>query len=59
MSDEQGLKGVEIVCEGSTVGSSGHPDPANLDFSNLPTADPHVAGKAFIDENGKVTVSAG
>ncbi len=35
-------------------------DPANQDFSNLPLlVDPHVAGKAFLDENGKVTVSAG
>ena len=39
--------------------SSSSTDPTTLDFSTLPTTDPGSAGKLFIDENGKVTVSAG
>lgn len=27
--------------------------------TNIPTSDPSVAGQVFIDENGKLTVSAG
>ena len=39
--------------------AGGGTDPAAFDFSTLPLADPHVAGKAFIDATGHVTVSAG
>jgi hypothetical protein len=43
----------------TATGGPGIPDPVNMDFSSLPLADPHVAGKAFIDANGKVTISSG
>ena len=34
-------------------------NPASLDFSTLPTTDPGVAGKAWIDPTGHIAVSAG
>ncbi len=42
-----------------TGGGSGASDPEDMDFSGLPLSDPHVAGKAFLDENAKITISNG
>ncbi len=43
------------------IGSSpgGNSDATDIDGKNLPTADPHVEGKLWIDPTGHIVVSAG